>query len=126
IEEVSQIVEVKPGDTLIGLLVDAGATQEDAYAAATALEPAFSARELKPGQAIELTFASAQPEHVRETPVLQLVGLQIAPDAERDVHVNRSFDGLFTVMEIEHPLQLTTVRGAGTIDSSLYQAALDA
>jgi murein DD-endopeptidase MepM/ murein hydrolase activator NlpD len=127
IEEVSQIVEVKQGDTLIELLVDAGATQEDAYAAVTALEPAFSPRELKPGQAIELTFASAQTATVRtEAVAVQLVGLQIQPDAERDVAVNRSFDGLFTVMEIEHPLQLTTVRGSGTIDTSLYEAALDA
>ena len=127
IEEVSQIVEVKQGDTLIELLVDAGATQEDAYAAVTALEPAFSPRELKPGQAIELTFASAQTTMVQTQDVdVQLVGLQIQPDAERDVAVNRSFDGLFTVMEIEHPLQQTTVRGSGTIDTSLYEAALDA
>lgn len=126
IEEVSQIVEVKQGDTLIELLVDAGASQEDAYAAVTALEPAFSPRELKPGQAIELTFASALTTVRAETANIQLVGLQIAPDAERDVAVNRSFDGLFTVMEIEHPLQQTTVRGSGTIDTSLYEAALDA
>jgi murein DD-endopeptidase MepM/ murein hydrolase activator NlpD len=126
IEEVRQIVEVKPGDTLIELLVDAGATQEDAYAAVTALEPAFSPRELKPGQAIELTFASAPTTAPAENEGFQLVGLQIAPDAERDVAVNRSFDGLFTVMEIEHPLQQTTVRGSGTIDTSLYEAALDA
>lgn len=126
IEEVRQIVEVKQGDTLIELLVDAGASQEDAYAAVTALEPAFSPRELKPGQAIELTFAAAQPAAPVENADFQLVGLQITPDAERDVAVNRSFDGLFTVMEIEHPLQQTTVRGSGTIDTSLYEAALDA
>jgi len=126
IEEASQIVEVKQGDTLIELLVDAGASQEDAYAAVTALEPAFSPRELKPGQAIELTFASAQLPARTQDVTVQLVGLQIQPDAERDVAVNRSFDGLFTVMEIEHPLQQTTVRGSGTIDTSLYEAALDA
>jgi murein DD-endopeptidase MepM/ murein hydrolase activator NlpD len=126
IEEARQIVEVKPGDTLIELLVDAGATQADAYAAVTALEPAFSPRELKPGQSIALTFAAAQPDALMENASFQLVGLQIAPNAERDVQVNRSFDGLFTVMEIEHPLQQTSVRGAGTIDSSLYQAAVDA
>jgi murein DD-endopeptidase MepM/ murein hydrolase activator NlpD len=125
-EEVSQIVEVKPGDTLIGLLVDAGATQEDAYAAVTALEPAFSPRELKPGQAVELTFASAQVPVPQETVDFQLVGLAIQPSAERDVQVNRSFDGLFTVMEIAHPLQQTTVRGIGTIDSSLFEAGLEA
>jgi len=126
IEEVRQIVEVKQGDTLIELLVDAGASQEDAYAAVTALEPAFSPRELKPGQAIELTFASAQQTPRAQQTDFQLVGLQIQPDAERDVAVNRSFDGLFTVMEIEHPLQQTTVRGSGTIDNSLYEAALEA
>jgi len=125
-EEIRQIVEVKPGDTLIELLVDAGATQTDAYAAITALEPAFSPRELKPGQSIELTFATAQPDSMIEVADFQLVGLQITPNAERDVQVNRSFDGLFTVMEIEHPLQRTAVRGGGTIESSLYQAAVDA
>ena len=125
-EEVSQIVEVKPGDTLIGLLVDAGVTQEDAYAAVTALEPAFSPRELKPGQAVELTFASAQVPVPQETVDFQLVGLAIQPSAERDVQVNRSFDGLFTVMEIAHPLQQTTVRGIGTIESSLFEAGLEA
>ncbi|MEX1110015.1 MAG: hypothetical protein WEC00_13975, partial [Dongiaceae bacterium] len=117
-DEVSQIVEVKPGDTLIGLLVDAGATQEDAYAAVTALEPAFSPRELMPGQAVELTFASAQQpvQTQQETASFQLVGLLIQPSAERDVQVNRSFDGLFTVMEVAHPLLQTTVRGEGVIE----------
>jgi murein DD-endopeptidase MepM/ murein hydrolase activator NlpD len=125
-EEVSQIVEVKPGDTLIELLVDAGATQEDAYAAVTALEPAFSPRELKPGQAVELTFASAPLPALQEIASFQLVGLAIQPNAERDVQVNRSFDGLFTVMEIAHPLQQITVRGGGVIDSSLFEAGQDA
>jgi murein DD-endopeptidase MepM/ murein hydrolase activator NlpD len=125
-DEVSQIVEVKPGDTLIKLLVDAGVTQEDAYAAVTALEPAFSPRELQPGQAVELTFASALVPAPQEIVDFQLVGLAIQPSAERDVQVNRSFDGLFTVMEIAHPLQQTTVRGIGTIDSSLFEAGLEA
>jgi len=127
-DEVSQIVEVKPGDTLIGLLVDAGATQEDAYAAVTALEPAFSPRELMPGQAVELTFASAQQPMPmpQESAGFQLVGLLIQPSAERDVQVNRSFDGLFTVMEVAHPLLQTTVRGEGVIESSLFEAAQEA
>ncbi|MEX2200527.1 MAG: M23 family metallopeptidase [Dongiaceae bacterium] len=125
-EEVSQIVEVKPGDTLIGLLVDAGVTQEDAYAAVTALEPAFSPRELQPGQAVELTFASAQIATPQESVDFQLVGLALQPSAERDVQVNRSFDGLFTVMEIAHPLQQTTVRGIGTIETSLFETGLEA
>src|SRR3546814_253335 len=50
-------ITVEPGDTLMQLLVSAGADRTQAHQAVTAMEPVYSARHLRPGQELAVAFA---------------------------------------------------------------------
>src|SRR3546814_18898678 len=50
-------ITVEPGDTLMQLLVSAGADRTQAHQAVTALEPVYRARYLRKGQEIAVAFA---------------------------------------------------------------------
>lgn len=115
-----RIVTVERGDTLMSLLSDAGAPREQAHAAVSAMSDVFSPRALKPGQAITLQI---KPGFGADTP--ELLGLAMRESALRDVVVARNAVGGYAAEAVEHPVTTRLVRAEGTIDSSLYQAAVD-
>jgi hypothetical protein len=53
---VNRLVEVRRGDTLMNLLVDAGLERGEAHGAVTALSEVFSPRRLKAGQVVRLAM----------------------------------------------------------------------
>lgn len=118
---IEQVLEVKQGDTLMGLLVNAGVPRAEAHNAITALEEVFTPRELMPGQEIRLNLAVEPARFSR--PVPQLVGLSLQPSVERNVMVTRGLDGGFTAEAIERPLSVQIAFSGSTIDSSLFEAA---
>lgn len=118
-------VQVEPGDTLMSLLVDAGAPRGQAHAAITALAAAYSPRALKPGQAIDVVFAPEPetPSLTQRSASLQLEGLNLRPNVERDIRVIRQApEGGFTAEVIERPLNRQLSARSGQIDSSLFLA----
>lgn len=115
---------VARGDTLMAMLTDAGLDRPQAHRAIQALAEVYSPRKLKPGHAFDLTLAPA----VGERPAA-LQELRFEPDAARRVVVAResAVDGPhFTARAIDRPLTTRLARAGGSIESSLYVAALEA
>ncbi|MCZ4282145.1 M23 family metallopeptidase [Kiloniella laminariae] len=128
--DIERLVTVSPGDTLMSLLVAAGATRTEAHGAINALSSVYSPRKIRPGLDIALTFAPplesiAEEEESRD--VGPLMAMQFQPSVERIVKVS-STEGEsnnYIAEEIERPLTMKTDYSTGIIDSSLYLAATE-
>lgn len=77
-----QTVTVAPGDTLLGLLTEAGVARADAHAALAELLPLFPANLLRPGQELVL--------HLDAQEETRLLGLEISPAPGHSVSVSRA------------------------------------
>lgn len=122
----SVLIEVAPGDTLMGLLTREGVERSDAHQAVAALQTVFSPKGLKPGQQIRLTLAPGDESLAsfgEEPSAPLLVSMTLQPSADQDVQVVRAEDGAFQAQAVERPLQLDLVGHRGIIDDSLFAAA---
>jgi murein DD-endopeptidase MepM/ murein hydrolase activator NlpD len=108
----SRIVRVEAGDTLMGLLTDAGAAANDAQEAIAALKRVWNPRDLKVGEEIALQFIAERLHELRFTPAL-----------DRDLIVERAEGGHFAARAEQRLLTRTVERAAGAIQSSLFEAA---
>ncbi|EDP61431.1 Peptidase M23B [alpha proteobacterium BAL199] len=114
-----RIITVSRGDTLIGILTDNGVDRASAHSAVSTLRKVFDVRRLQIGQDITLTFKPS-------TDGDQFLGMALRPTPDRDVLVKLDDGGSFTAEEAERALDRRFAYGAATIDSSLYEAAIDA
>jgi hypothetical protein len=55
---IGRTLQVRKGDTLMKLLIDAGIARPEAHEAIAALTQVYSPRELRPGQSIELVLSA--------------------------------------------------------------------
>jgi len=125
----SVVIEVSSGDTLMALLTREGVSRQDAHEVVDALEEVFSARDLRPGQQLRLTFQGADDVLAaagEEPSPPSLLALALQPSVDADVQVVRIGDGSFTAAEQERPLRVTMEAQAGVIEDSLFAAAQDA
>lgn len=113
----SRTVTVGPGDTLMNLLVDAGADRGDAHYAILAMSALFKPRHLKPGHEIEVTL---RPGTEPDSPD-SLVSMTLAESVERDVRVIRDAEG-YRAESIDHPLTVELAAATGEIRDSLFLA----
>ncbi|SMF33789.1 Murein DD-endopeptidase MepM and murein hydrolase activator NlpD, contain LysM domain [Tistlia consotensis] len=139
-ETLQLTLEVSRGDTLMGMLTDAGVTMSEAHAAIESLREVFSPRDLRPGFEIRLSLESPGGGKAKAAdgqgfnPIadgmrdaFRLVGLSFAPDVDRDVKVERSKDDDgFVASTTEKVLAPVDAGAIGLIDSSLYEAAMKA
>jgi murein DD-endopeptidase MepM/ murein hydrolase activator NlpD len=123
--DIEKVVEVRPGDTLFGVLVNAGLTQDEAEDAVGALSDVFSPRDLRAGQEITLNIANASSERDEQNDP-QLVSLTFEPDVATDVTLKRNDSGAFIAASVDKELVDANRRVAGVIDSSLFGAAQEA
>ncbi len=114
--------EVRRGDTLMKVLLRAGAGRQEAHAAIEALREAFDPRRLKPGQEVTASFRRPEPSDGAPEKTGELVSVTVTLDAARGVAASRT-DGGFRAREIVHPLETALVRSAGRIDDSLFESA---
>ncbi len=136
---------VERGDTLMGLLVDAGAARGQAYEAIEALSEVFSPRKLRVGQEIAVTFGPAAPPQASGEAELiaaaasgrmqeedlrggqaapSLLSIRLRPSVEQDVEVVRdAAAAAYVARVIERQLDLEPRYAEGEIDSSLFAAA---
>ncbi|WP_162906756.1 M23 family metallopeptidase [Algihabitans albus] len=137
-------LKVERGDTLMGLLIGAGAQRTQAYEAIEALSEVFSPRKLRVGQQIAVTFGTpvraanganmtlipaAATETARDgaTAQLPLLSIRFRPSVEQDIEVVRDReDTTFVARAIERQLASEPRYAEGEIDSSLFEAALAA
>jgi murein DD-endopeptidase MepM/ murein hydrolase activator NlpD len=115
-----RVVRVDKGDTLIDLLLRAGIAHTEAHAAISALRGVYNPRELRPGQEVVLTFQAQQGEEACE--IFQ--GLKMQVDVDRNVMVQRLEQEQFTAAEEKWALHKGVSVVEGTIESSLYDAAI--
>jgi murein DD-endopeptidase MepM/ murein hydrolase activator NlpD len=123
--DIQKVIEVRPGDTLYGVLLNAGVTEDEAKNAVGAISDVFSPRQLRAGQEITLNITTASGTRQRDTD-LQLVSLSFEPDVTTDVKLTRSGTGDFVAAAIDKPIIEKNRRSAGIIDSSLFDATQQA
>lgn len=117
---IERTVAVQRGDTLMDLMLRAGAQRSDAHNAIQALSKHYDPRRLRPGQEITLVFDDAGAD-AKAKP--QLANVELAPDVDRRVIASRGSDNGFSAEEIARELDARPQRAAGRIDDSLYLAA---
>ena len=123
--DIQKVIEVRPGDTLYGVLVDAGVTEDEARGAVGAISDVFSPRELRAGQEITLNITTASGTRQGDADP-QLMSLSFEPDVATDVTLTRSDAGDFVASAVDKPIVQENRRAAGVIDSSLFDAAQEA
>ena len=128
-EPYSVTLTVESGDTLMGLLTEAGLDRPQAHRAIQAMADVYSPRKLKPGHSFDLFLEPATgdiPATLRE--------LTFAPDLTKTVRVTRTDAseadtdaGIeFIADATDRPVITRLSRSEGSIDSSLYNAAVEA
>ncbi|MBB4264395.1 M23 family metallopeptidase [Roseospira visakhapatnamensis] len=114
---------VDSGDTLIGLLIEAGVDRVEAHRAVKVLEEVYDPRGLRPGHVVQVRFA---PPSAEDDPLFQGFALQPSVDTEVVVRADPDCDAGYTAEEMKETLVRDVVRFGGPITYSLYQAAVDA
>jgi murein DD-endopeptidase MepM/ murein hydrolase activator NlpD len=108
-EPAEQTLTVAPGDTLSGMLTEAGVERADAFAALAVLTEVFPANALRPGQEILLRM---EPDGDS-----RLVGIEVSPAAGHTIVVERRDDGWHAeedrVPESPHLAQVEAVVNGG-------------
>lgn len=110
-------VEADDGDTLAGLLTNAGVAREDAHVAIQALAKVYNPKRIRPGDEIEIAF---QVEDADAPPPGKFMGFAITPDFSRRIEVERGDDEKFGATEIAATLSRKFARADGSIQHSLY------
>ncbi|MDA0702072.1 MAG: peptidoglycan DD-metalloendopeptidase family protein [Proteobacteria bacterium] len=111
-------LEIKPGDTLMNLLVKKGVPRNDAHQAISVLSDVYDPRQIRPGQELTLTFGPGG----FDLGAFQAASVNISYDST--IEVRREAEG-FTADTIVKPLVTKPARADGRIDSSLMQAGID-
>ena len=124
VKSVTRAVVTRNGDNLMGLLTRAGAARSDAATAIESLKGVYDTRrDLRVGQKLLITFDLGKVD--AEAP-MQLAKLTLPLAFDRDVSVERASGGGYKAQETEKKLEMRLIRGAGTIDSSLFQDGREA
>ncbi len=120
-----RIEKLKNRDTLTDLMDRLGVSRSEANAALYALydQKLIDPRRVRPGLQVsayvEKAPTEAEPEAVR------LVGMTLKHAREASLVVSRNFDDGFSAHELHTRLEKSEKRIKGTVQTSLYQAALE-
>jgi len=122
-----ETVTVGRGDTLMQLLLGAGAARSDAHRAIAAMKPLYDPRKLRSGQELDLTFDERFEANEGEEAELvrTLSAITMKTDVDREVAIRRTDEGQYAGLELIAELETGNVRARGTIDSSLFLAAAE-
>lgn len=115
----AQAIEVRKGDTLLGILMRAGVDRAEAHEAIKTLKGVYDPHALKVGQALEVSFLPAADSETSA----RLASLSLGIDLERDLRLIRGEDGGFAAETVDRPLHHETAAARGVISTSLYDAA---
>ncbi len=111
---------VAKGDTIMSLMIKQGIKRSEAYNAITTLSKIFDPRKLKPGQAMYLTITS---DISNDKITKKFKSLMVKSKRSEDIIVSSSEDG-FVAKIIKHNINTNIIHTAGSIETSLYVAAL--
>lgn len=113
---------LKPGDTLMGVLLNAGVPSKEVSTASASLKAVLDPRKLKAGQALLINL---RPDNKDQALPQHMERLTLSTKIDRMVVVQHQDDERFETQEklVEHTRRLDAV--SGEIATSLYEAALD-
>lgn len=119
---VEHTLTIKSGDTLLGVLVNAGVDRTDAHSSIEALREVYDPRKLRPGHEITVTFdAAAQPDGAEI-----FKGFSFEPQPALRVGAVRDQTGTFAPAEEKAPVVAEQMKAEGTITASLFADAEEA
>jgi murein DD-endopeptidase MepM/ murein hydrolase activator NlpD len=107
-----QVLRAQAGDTLMGMLQEAGVDAAPAQAAVDALKTNWDPRGLQVGQEIAVRLDD---DGLKE--------LRLSPDLHSNLILKRGEDGGFDAASVPRKLDRVPVRVAGSVSSSLSEAA---
>lgn len=110
-------VKMKSGDTLAGILNDAGLNNQESYQLVKAMSKHYDPRSVKAGQIINLHFDPVDENTDR------LTEMRMALDPIKDVIVSRNEDGKFVSDLREKEVERKQYAFATKIETSLYGSA---
>ncbi|HYM19008.1 MAG TPA: M23 family metallopeptidase [Micropepsaceae bacterium] len=135
----TKTLKVSSGGTIMGMLQQAGASNEDAAAVIAAMKPLYSARNLKSGQMFEATFGStkdANPPAEKTAAAAssaddsdqdrRLLSLSFSPSIDRQITVSLTAPDGYLAHDVQRKLENHYQHAGATIDSSLYLSAMQA
>jgi len=114
-ETATRVVELGEGRTFSRMLSDADLPNEDALAAAAALNKVFDHRKLKAGQEVTLSITRLGDEQT-------LTALTFEPEPTKEVTITRQANGEYVAQIKNTPIERQRVAARGTIRGSLYTA----
>lgn len=112
----TRVVAVKPGDTLMNMVLKVGVPRNDAYKAISALGKVFDVRKLRPGHELTVAYIPKQTKDDK----IELRGLKLRMNNYQDYRVERGESAGFTAEEHKKALTVDLMRRRGVIDSSLF------
>ena len=115
-----RIIKLGTGDTVAGILQEAGVSGVDAYHAVKALSDHYDPRKVKPGQVIELRFDP------NEDDILALAEVKMKIDPITEVTVIKEGKEDFKAALEEKEIMPRSHAGRAKIETSLYGSALKA
>lgn len=105
------------GETLAGLLMRAGASNDETNAALASIDDVYNPRRLRPGQPVSLFFD-------RRSGDARLTGVAFRSEPGASVTANRTTTGGFAAREVLMPVTFEIARIAAPVETSLYASAL--
>lgn len=108
---------VANGETLAGLLMRAGASNDETNAALASIDDVYNPRRLRPGQPVSLFFD-------RRSGDARLTGVAFRSEPGASVTANRTTTGGFAAREVLMPVTFEIARIAAPVETSLYASAL--
>jgi murein DD-endopeptidase MepM/ murein hydrolase activator NlpD len=122
-------ITIGKGNTLMGALVGAGVERTEAHKAITAMRELYDPRRLRAGNELAVTFVGVTPEgdlaH-RPTSQHRLGALSLDMGGKSRLEVVRLEDGGFVSGYVDKGLVRDLHRIEGSIETSLYEAAVEA
>lgn len=117
---IRRVLTVRKGDTLNAMLTGAGVTPRNAYRAIAALSKKFSPRDLKIGQALDLSLTPVSAKSKRKK--FTVARLSIHDGIEKTIIVEEDSDGAYSAQVNKRRIFVEPARRGGVIKSSLYLA----
>lgn len=111
-----ETIKVQRGDTLLGMLVEAGVNSQEAHDSIAAMKQVYNPRDIHPGDEITLTFLAGPDDR-------EFYGFSLEADPVRTVYTAKENEGGFSANELKAKLNEQTFRFEGEIHSSLFLAA---
>ncbi len=114
--------EIGRGDTLAGLMQDAGISSSDAYNAVEALREYYNPRDMKPGQKVYLNFEPSE----SGGGAYSFSHMRVLLDPLKTVLLKKADDDTFRVSLEEKKVERKLHAQRATVENSLYGSALKA